>query len=207
MGERTYSDRRKHADRFAPKQLAIVASLFPKEWECRISTETEDMGGVDCWIGEKRIALRIRFNAHYNDITIRHNELQKLKQGSTDYMLYCTAEKRHDTDSENLTGWKLIDLAAIRRAGEDWFSQVKYEDRTAANGDRFWLFDIDTLEANYGPAVVASGSVEIEQTTSTDTEGNITTIKTQTVTRTIHPSFYPDTPAIVWKPRSILDDR
>jgi hypothetical protein len=183
--ENQYVERRAEADLHLDRQMRIIAALFPSD-ECRLATVDEDRYGIDAFVGNYRIGLRVRF-ADYPDIAIRHVELRKIKQGRVDYMLYCQT----DSDKSEITSWKLIDLTAIRRASEDWYSQAKLKSRTAANGDRFWTIDLAALEIAYGPACVANGKLTTETTKTTSHDGVQSTKRTVIVETSIHPAFKP----------------
>ncbi len=89
-------------------------------------------------------------------------------------MLYCS------NDEVGITGWKLVDLDSIRRKAaqdEEWVFRLPV--RTAPDGERFRIVDLDALTN----PIVASGS-KCKTTTVEDDDDDdfITTTITKTTT-------------------------
>ena len=173
MGEDTYSSRRLDADRYLPEQLAILSMLFPDDEAAYSGSQSDDWNGIDAWAGGTSIALRVRSSryAEYNDVAIRSNEWDKLIKGQTRYMLYC-----HGEDSR-VTGWKLIDLDAIRRVNSDSEWVQCWPTKQAKNGDEFIIVGLDRL---VNPVVASGGKTKT--TTTVEDDDFVTTTITRTTT-------------------------
>lgn len=164
-----YNKQRRWADKFVGRQLYMLAQLFNLKGdnELRISTTDEDIGdGVDVYAGPYRIGLRVRRHGPpRTDITIRlvrnkygQHELDKVRKGQIDYMLYTIATETASDDNtiDTIQGWKLIDLAPLAYAPDRW-PAVKTTLIDLPDGGKFLAVDLESLARQYGPVVRAEG--------------------------------------------------
>ena len=67
----SYISRRTEADKYINEQIKICSKMFQcKPEDFRLPTLEEDFNGVDLWLGNKGIALRVR-NRKLDDFTLR----------------------------------------------------------------------------------------------------------------------------------------
>lgn len=163
-----YIYRRKQSDKYLSEQIKICSKIFQcQPSDFRLPTIQEDFNGVDLWIKNKGIALRIR-NRKLEDLTLRlvknnnnENELTKLKGGNMDYILQCQT----DTKNENkISDWFLFDGQRLKAVARDNFQNIK---TTEIEGDtsHFLAINIDDLFDKAQDSIVAKGftrEIEVE---------------------------------------------
>jgi hypothetical protein len=196
-----YVERRKWADKFQGRQLALLAELFNvTEGSIRIATDTEDRTqGVDVFLPDGRgVGLRVRRHGKVRtDVTIRtepgrdgRSEMDKIQTKGVNYMLYCTATADastadSDDDDDGFASWLLLDLAPVTRAANNGFSNVLQSHHATSDGTRFLALDIESLADAYGPIVAAHGGTDTTAATcrQTHADGSVT-VTTSTTTAT-----------------------
>lgn len=169
----SYVTRRLEADRYLNEQIKICAKVFQcKPSDFRLPTLEEDFNGVDLWIGNKGIALRVR-NRKLDDFTLRlfnnsngENELTKLKGGNMDYILQCQADKIHDG---KISDWFLFNGSKLKDVATDNFRDIKTHHLSGDNYD-FLAINIDDLFDKVQGSIIAKGftrEIEIENENGT----------------------------------------
>ena len=147
-----------YENKFRNDAIKILKFIFNSD-NIRKATEYEDKKlATDIVVNEKiRIAFRVRENKYINkknEFTIRtksksekiRTELDKIKDGLVDYMLYCFLDNR----ARRIIYFSLIDLKAFG----NHLSNVDYPERKnfdntafiAPNKNNFDIFDEDVKE-------------------------------------------------------------
>ncbi len=163
------NDRQQKRFDFGDKHLGEIkselAGYFGQEVR-EASLEEDRKEATDLWVGQYRVMARVRKFAdkeRYSDqFTLRHNprighvtELQKVKAGLADYLIYAFANE----EGTGLDSWKLIDLDALRLQLDCYYESIVPPERVNLGDDcSFYAYTISGFCAS--PPIVAASSAD-----------------------------------------------
>ena len=156
----------------------IARNFYASTAEVEDATKEEDcLEATDLKLGDLRFMVRVRRASqiqYKGQFTLRHDprpghktELQKVRQGWGDYMIYGFA----DAGGKKLSEWIIVDLGAWRYQTREHYGEIAPPTRRDVSGDcSFFAFNVEGFLPS--PRIVVASSEALGDETGIKTPQN-----------------------------------